>query len=118
MKILILFGAGLCTLLGMREFSNIVDMTEPLLILLSILVLGIFIMLFSNFYEIFHKRNLKLNILSSITALDGLIVLASHIMLSYKTIELTESQNNLLFYVTIVSTISFLIMGNVCTQNR
>ena len=104
------------TVVSMCLFSNIVDINTPLLILLSMLVMNIFMMLFSNIWEIVRNRNLKFNIVSSITALDAIVMVTSSLMMWYKTIQLTEAQNSILLCIAIISMVSFFILGTICIR--
>lgn len=96
--------------------SNIIDFDTPLLIVTCMIFMCLFMMMFSNIWEIANKRNFKFNFLSAITAVDGLIMIISSIMMWYKTIQLTEIQNDILFYVTIISTTTFFIMSTICIR--
>lgn len=96
--------------------SNIIDFDTPLLIVTCMIFMCLFMMMFSNIWEIANKRNFKFNFLSAITAVDCLIMIISSIMMWYKTIQLTEIQNDILFYVTIISTTTFFIMSTICIR--
>lgn len=104
------------TVVSMYLFSNIVDINTPLMILLSMLVMNIFMMLFSNIWEIVSNRNLKFNIVSAITALDAIVMFTSSLMMWYKTIQLTEAQNSILLCIAIISMVSFFILGTICIR--
>lgn len=114
--IVINLSAVIFAAVGMWLFSNIVNMNIPLMILMSILAMGLFTMLFINIREIVSKRNLKFNIISAITVLVAMVMLISIIMLSDKTLQLTESQNDILLLVTSLSAISFFIIAPICSR--
>ena len=96
--------------------SNIIDFGTPLLVVTCMIFMCLFMMMFSNVWEIVNKRNAKFNILSILTAMDGLIMLISSLMMWYKTIQLAEVQNTILLYIAIISTVSFVILGTVCIR--
>ena len=104
------------TIVSMYLLSNIADINIPLMILMSILVMNIFMMLFLNILEIIRKRNLKFNILSGIAALNALVMIASVLVMSFKSIQLTEVQNYILLFVMCVSMITFFITATICSD--
>ncbi|MBR4111324.1 MAG: hypothetical protein IKK43_06555 [Clostridia bacterium] len=96
--------------------SNIIDFGTPLLIVTCMMFMCLFMMMFSNVWEIVNKRNAKFNILSILTAMDGLIMITSSLMMWNKTIQLTEAQNSILLYISIISMVSFFILGTICIR--
>ena len=96
--------------------SNIIDFGTPLLVVTCMIFMCLFMMMFSNVWEIVNKRNAKFNILSILTAMDGLIMITSSLMMWNKTIQLTEAQNSILLYISIISMVSFFILGTICIR--
>lgn len=108
--------AVIFTVVSMYLLSNIADINIPLMILMSMLVMNIFMMLFLNIFEIIRKRNLKFNILSAIAALNTFVMITSIVMMSFKSIQLTEFQNDILLFVMCISTITFFILATICSN--
>ena len=96
--------------------SKIINFDTSLLIVTCMIFMCFFMMMFSNIWEIANKRNFKFNVLSAITSVDGLVMITSSIMMWYKTVQLTELQNSILFYITIISTTCFFIMSTICIR--
>ena len=104
------------TVVSMYLLSNIADINIPLMILMSMIFMGIFMMLFSNVWEIINKRELKFNILSAITAVSALVMIASIVVMSFKSIQLTEVQDDILLFIIVASTITFFIIAPICSN--